>query len=125
MQELAPSPGKSRFLFQQTQQRAPGGRSQFFRIERSVAVPVCRVETFLDDGQIFVQGQGTVMIGIGACKFALAQSARQLPFVERSVMIAIMSGKEICGRFLHLAKVERAIAVQIEPLGRVIGGQDK
>src|ERR1700733_2411601 len=64
-------------LPQQTQQRSPCRCSQLPGIECSVGVLVGCIETLFDDGQIFIQRQGTVVVGIGGGQLARAPSSRQ------------------------------------------------
>ena len=50
---------------EQSQQRAAGTRVQLLHIQRSVLVGIGCIEALLDHGQIFVERQGPVAIGIG------------------------------------------------------------
>jgi hypothetical protein len=47
-------------------------------------VGISRFETLLDDGEVFILGQRSVLIRIGGGKFLGAQSASQFAPVERS-----------------------------------------
>ena len=90
-------------LSQQTQQRASCRRAQLLRIERSIAVRVCRIEALFDDRQIFIQRQRSVMIGIGGRKLARAQPARQFASVERPVVVGIEPCKQAAAAFFTSA----------------------
>ena len=110
-------------LLQQTKQGSPCRRSQFADVKRSVGVPVGCIETLLDDGQIFVQRQGPVVVRICCSKLACRQTPGQFAFVECAVVVRIKPRKQLCGGFLDLAQVERSIGIQIERLdGIAMGG---
>jgi hypothetical protein len=109
-------------LSQQAEQRSSCRCSQFFGIERSIAVPVGCVEALFDDGQIFIQRQSSVMIGIGGSEFARAQSSRQFVLVERPVVVGIEPGKQLCCGFLDLGKVKRTVRVEVKRLDRIMAG---
>ena len=68
-------------LFQQTKQSSSCRRSQFLGVERSVGVGVGCIETLLGDGQILVQRQSTIVIGISGSlnvRFRVAQEVTDL-----------------------------------------------
>lgn len=115
---LAPQIG----LPEQTQQRSSCRRTQFPGIKRSVGVPVGCVETLLDDGQVLIQRQGSVMIGVSRSKLACAQSPGQFAFVECAVVVRIEPHKQLCCGFLDFREIERAVRVEIEHPDRIVTG---
>jgi hypothetical protein len=84
-------------------------------------VGISRFETLLDDGEVFILGQRSVLIRIGGGKFLGAQSASQFAPVERSGSLerhvrgsdpwCVVYDREHHRIILHIARIERQYVV--------------
>ena len=75
-------------LFQKSQQSLTSFGVQFLGVQRPIMIRIRGTETLLDHREIFVLGEGPIMIGISSGQLLRRQSAGQLPFVESAVMVA-------------------------------------
>ena len=64
---------------------------QLLGVQRPVMIGIRGIETLLDQREIFVLGEGAVVVRIGGGQFFRRQSAGELSVVERAVMVAFQS----------------------------------
>jgi hypothetical protein len=76
-------------------------------------VGISDLEPLLDDREIFVLGQRTLLINICGRKLPCAQSASHFVPVEGPVVINVEPIKQGCGRLLRLIEIQRAIVVVV------------
>src|SRR5215471_19208947 len=72
----------------------------------------------LEDDEVFILGQRSVLIRIGGGKFLSAQSASQFALVESAVVITIELVEKGAPCLLDLFKIEDAVVVGVEFLYR-------
>src|ERR1700681_3450028 len=76
-------------LFQKSQKSLTGFCVQFLGIQRPIMIWICGSETLLDDGEILVLRERSIVVRIGSGALSRSQSASQFTFVESAIMVAV------------------------------------
>src|SRR5438128_9729343 len=76
-------------LFQKSQKSLTGFCVQFLGIQRTIMIWICGSETLLDDREILVLRERSIVVRIGSGELFRSQSASQFTFVESAIMVAV------------------------------------
>src|SRR6266404_6056291 len=76
-------------LLQKSQKSLTGFCAQFLGIQRPIMIWICRSETLLDDREILVLRERSIVVRIGIGELFRSQSASQFTFVESAIMVAV------------------------------------
>src|SRR5258708_24697390 len=76
-------------LFQKSQKSLTGFCVQFLGIQRPIMIWICGSETLLDDREILVLRERSIVVRVGSGELFRSQSASQFTLVESAIMVAV------------------------------------